>query len=221
MKKFLIPLLAGFMSLVTACDFEDVFEQSNVFDIVTYTEGLLVNDYGNRYNVIASDLKTESWRQEGKRYYAVFDIKNRMLDITLRDLHEMQVYAPAPLDEDCYVSDPVIGQLGVLSGGYFNLILRSFRDKKSDYPHHLSFRYEQKEDILKLYVIYDGNGENPVEYEDKDQLETVTSYFSILLPTDENSQLSQLKVILTEFKQEADQSYSIQEKEYSYTLHRP
>ena len=216
MKKLLIPLF-GALLCVSACNLEDVYEVNNQRAIVVYKDGFLIDDSGFAYTITGSEMKNDDWRVNGKRYYAVFDIKNRMLEITVKSLNEM-IIRQAEVVEDkeyVYASEPVVAVLGSASGQFANFILGTYKAKKSDYEHRMTFTSQRSEKTLDLYVCYDGNGENPLEM-DMDDLELVNWFFSVPI-TSEDFTPGTLKVHMNELMTSGN-SMTAKEQTYSITL---
>ena len=76
MKKYFL-LLVCCLAAAWSCKLEGTYNQSNVQDFVTLTEGQLVNDYGTVFTIknVASD-KVPVPTVEGQRYFLLFDILN-------------------------------------------------------------------------------------------------------------------------------------------------
>lgn len=218
MKKLLIPLFAALLC-VSACNLEDVYEVNNQRAIVVYKDGLLIDDSGYAYTITGSEMKNDDWRVNGKRYYAVFDIKNRMLEITVKSLDEMIICKAQAIEDEeyAYASDPVVAVLGSASGQFANFILGTYKAKKSDYEHRMTFTSRQDEKTLELFVCYDGNGENPLEM-NKDDLELVNWFFSVPI-TSEDFTPGTLKVHMNELMNSGN-SMTAKEQIYSITLNK-
>ena len=180
MKKFIIPLALSLMAC-TACMKESTFSITNLVDIVTTTNGYLMNDYGTSYKVTENQSGSNEWQQEGSRLYILCDVLNRELDITLKNFIRMHIENATPLaDMDYEGKDP----LGVVdhsfSGGYLNLVLEYYYNPSSTYARNIRFYWDAKGVELHLYVFYDGNNENPA-YVSEDILKTRQTAFSIPL----------------------------------------
>ena len=82
MKKF-IPILIASLFACWSCDLKDTYTQTNVRDMVNVEKGILFNDYGYVLNPVEDAVGADKWKIEGARFYAVYDILNRDLDIRL------------------------------------------------------------------------------------------------------------------------------------------
>ena len=83
MKKF-IPILIASLFACWSCDLKDTYTQTNVRDMVNVEKGILFNDYGYVLNPVEDAVGADKWKIEGARFYAVYDILNRDLDIRLK-----------------------------------------------------------------------------------------------------------------------------------------
>ena len=181
MKKYLIALFCLVCS-VSGCQFKDVFYVTNANDLVTVTEGTLVNDLGYVYT-IQTDATDKGWNQEGSRLYIVFDIVDRQWDITLHEYTKVTI-APVsvgiPVDEEGkpVIGDPVEVTNNGIGGGYLNMVLKYYRKPGSDASHAMSLYYNDKaaDSTLELRLIHDGNGENPVQMSSSDLVQDTAVY---------------------------------------------
>lgn len=185
MKRYhLIPALLITLVAVNSCLLKDVFTMENVEEIVTVYGSELINDVGTNYTVTQSQISDQSWKVEGARYYAVFDILNRSLEINLKKLFKMEIVTPeAKAELDPLPQDPVLLSGATVSGGYVNLVFETYKDKQGNYASHAIWQQEMENGSLKLYLYFDGNNENPVYLEDS-RLEMESHFVSI--PLDRN-----------------------------------
>ncbi len=180
MKK-LIPFILAVLPLVASCKMEDTFTQTNVQEMVTVKEGVLLNDNGYVLNVKEDAVGAANWKIEGNRYLALFDILNRALDIKLKDVIKASIVYPAEYDgEGEYPADPVGLEMTGYSGGYLNLGLSYYKAKGSNAAHPIRFYDEMKGNLHYLHISHEGNGEDPTRMDEKD-LETAFSIFSLPL----------------------------------------
>lgn len=183
MKKY-IPGLLAFALAVTACNLDEEFSATNITDLVTVESNTsLVNDYGTVYHITA-DMSDHDWAI-GDRLYALFDLLNSNYDITLKSYSKCIVIKPVPYPEGDFpvpMADPVIIDGNSISAGYVNLQLTYYKQKNSNFAHRILMYYKDKPDSqqMELYLVHQGNGENPANLED-DELETVTALFSFPL----------------------------------------
>lgn len=166
MKK-LIPLLLTGLFACWSCDLKDTYTQTNVQDLVTVVGDQLVNDNGYALNVVEDAVGANKWKVEGARYYALFDILNRALDIRLKDVLRANIveimddYTPEE-----YAKDPVEFSMQGLSGGYINLGFNITKNPASNNAHVFRFHYKNEQEHLTIYVEHEGNGEDPVHMPD-------------------------------------------------------
>ena len=180
MKK-LIPFILAVLPLVASCKMEDTFTQTNVQEMVTVREGVLLNDNGYVLNVKEDAVGTANWKIEGNRYLALFDILNRALDIRLKDVIKASIIYPAEyVGDEEYPTDPVGLEMAGYSGGYLNLGLSYYKAKGSNAAHPIRFYDELKGKLHYLHISHEGNGEDPTRMDEKD-LETAFSIFSLPL----------------------------------------
>ena len=181
MKKYLIALIC-LVCTVSGCQFKDVFYVTNANDLVTVTEGALVNDLGYIYT-IQTDATDKGWNQEGSRLYIVFDIVDRQWNITLHEYTPVTI-APVkigfPTDEEGnpLTGDPVDVVNNGISGGYLNLVLKYYRKPGSEAPHTMQLYYNDKpaDSQLELRLFHEGNGENPVQMSASDLVQDTAVY---------------------------------------------
>ena len=198
MKKYLIPLAVGLLAC-TACMKESTFTVTNLVDIVTTTDGLLVNDLGTKYNVTANESGSETWKQEGSRLYILCDVLNRQLDIRLKRFANVLTVNPIPLSEmEHEGQDPVSITDHSFSGGYLNLVLDYYYNPSSNYARSINYYWDAKGLELHLYVFYDGNNENPA-YLSEDSLKTQEAVYSVpLKPMVETGEYTSLHITFYE-----------------------
>ncbi len=189
MKRHLISaisLIAAVLSL-SACVLKDEFTMENVSDFINVTdEGVLVNDNGLVYN-LTTDASDGLWRNH-PRFYCSFDVLNSNFDIMLRNyipavVENMTDTSADPDMEGCTWLDPVVVLANGVSGGYVNIIANLYRDKNSAYDHKLHMYYvdDDVKDELHLYLVHDGNGENPVLASSDASLESFSAVYSFSL----------------------------------------
>ena len=196
MKK-LIPFILAILPLVVSCKLEDTYTQTNVQEMVTVREGVLLNDNGYVLNVKEDALGTDKWKIEGNRYLALFDILNRALDIRLKDVLEAAIVYPGEFDEGQeYPSDPLILEMTGFSGGYLNLGLSYYKAKGSHAAHPIRFFEEVKGSQHNLHIFHEGNGEDPTRMEESD-LETTIVIFSLPLELKSSERVSLVMDVIT------------------------
>ena len=171
MKRLIIAAIAG-LFLLTSCNLgEDVYTISNLTEYVTVTGEILTDDYNNEFN-ITEDLTDKGWKTDGKRILAQFDILNRSLDIRFKAYNSVIVQEPVPHtpSEEEEVKDPVeIVDASLSPNGYLNMALKYYAKPETDCPHNIILGYSINERELDLYLIHEGNDENPSK-EDKSSL---------------------------------------------------
>ena len=191
MRKYILPLLVCALA-ASACGLKDDFTAQNLTDLVTVQDNhALVNDYGVPYYV-TSDL-TDGNYALGDRLLILFDVLNRNYDITLKTYLKSTILKPVPVenDEPSDIEDPVIIQASSISGGYVNLQFSYYRKKDSNYAHRIFMEYrdDTRSNFLNLFLLHDGNGENPSNFS-TDQLEEVYALYSFpiydLIPSGES-----------------------------------
>lgn len=184
MKKYFL-LLVCCLAAAWSCKLEGSYNQSNVQDFVTLTEGQLVNDYGTVFTIrnVASD-KVPVPTVEGKRYFLLFDILNVDLDITLKNSTEVTTLPVTPAEETAPPAhDPVSLAFYNITPSYLNLGLTYYRLKNSDLLHTFTVEYEKEKatNYITLILYHDGGDENPATVEDESALEEDYALLSIPL----------------------------------------
>lgn len=181
MKKYLIALIC-LICTVSGCQFKDVFYVTNANDLVTVTEGTLVNDLGYVYT-IQTDETDRGWNKEGTRLYIVFDIVDRQWNIALHEYTKVTI-APVSVgfltdgEGNPLTGDPVEVTNNGIGGGYLNMVLKYYRKPGSDASHAMKLFYNDKpaDGILELRLIHSGNGENPVQMSASDLVQDTAVY---------------------------------------------
>lgn len=167
MKKLLIPLL---LCLAVSCHMEGTYYAENMQDIITVAEeNQLVSDNGIIYT-LQTGTSIPNW-MEGERYYIVFDILNRDLEIRLKSAHLMHIMEAAPAPEEPVAAhDPVQFAFNQVGSKYMDLILAYSKADGSNYAHNFSVYYtvNNADGQLNLFLYHDGNDENLSKMESKD-----------------------------------------------------
>jgi hypothetical protein len=214
MKQFLTLFTAAVIGLTAvSCNMKDVYTITNMDDIVTVNGEYLVSDFGATYRVTEDKTDSQDWKQDGNRLYVVLDVLNRQLEISLKKANIMEIREAEPftvLDEK--PKDPVVVALQSVSGGYVNLALQIYMAKGTECPHNILFQYRQKPDSnseVELYVLHEGNNENPTVIPE-DDLKTEIRFYSIPLASIAPSQSTQLTLTLDTLVKDSDGKYSIQ-----------
>lgn len=178
MKKF-IPILIASLFACWSCDLKDTYTQTNVRDMVNVEKGILFNDYGYVLNPVEDAVGADKWKIEGARFYAVYDILNRDLDIRLKEVYRSHfVEAEEVEDPEELSKDPLELDVQGISGGYINLGFVFTRLKNSNNAHVINFHYQMENNTLNLYAEHLGFNEDPL-HEDEDNLVTEERMFSI------------------------------------------
>jgi len=198
MKQFLTLFSAAVIGLLAAaCNFEDVYTITNADDIVTVKGDNLLSDFGTTYYITEDKTGSTDWRKDGTRLYAVFDVLNRSLEISLKEVHPFTIVEAIPLTvEEEESKDPVVVALQNVSGGHVNLALQIYKEKGTECLHEISFQYRMNPSntTLELYIFHEGNNENPTVIPE-DDLKTETRFYSI--PLEEIAPTSTTQVTLT------------------------
>lgn len=199
--------------MLPSCLKESTFSLTNYKDFVISHDGTLSADNGNTLNVVENQTGSDSWKTPG-RYYIVCDILNRYMDIRLKSLTEVQIKDATPYSSSLDSEDPVIVVDHTLSGGYLNLDLQYYYDPSSNYARSIDFYWEGDHGNLTIYIVYQGNGENPSQM-DINSLKTEEKLFSI--PLSEllsDGTYYSLSLCLHELKENSDGSYSVEQNTY-------
>ena len=178
MKK--LVLLAGILFAAVSCKMESTFYMENVASLANVSEGILYSDEGVVFNVTENASKKQDYLVEGARYYMVFDILDREMDIRIRDLQDVVIYPSQSQGLIPLYKDPVVLRQASISGGYLNLVIAYYKSKASKYEHKMHFRHVKDGKILKFTLYHDGNNENP-SVMDSEELETAVTYYSVPL----------------------------------------
>lgn len=183
MKKLLIPLICGLLATWACTPFENDYHAENMQDIITINENLMVNDYGVVYTLKENACDNLPALEEGKRYFIVFDVLNRLFEIRLNKILNIDITTPRPLPENQEIAgnDPVVFQ-NTVGKMYWDLAITTYKAKNSNYEHKTSYYYtiDSIENKLTLHIYHEGNNENPSTMTN-DQLEAETQIISIPL----------------------------------------
>lgn len=210
MKKYLLPLMLACLA-AGSCNLNGTYYIENADDFVTTRDSKLVNDYGATYTV-TEDSSSKKWKEEGLRSYIVFDIKDRDYNITLKSVTPATISEPVLKDlpnDDPH--DPISPVKAFVSGGYLNMVFNYYIEKGSDFLHTISLLYEKPESgIMKLYLMHDGNNENPA-YMDEDKLETVSKTYSFPLKelVKNTSGVTSLALTIDSLIAKSDEGYEV------------
>lgn len=208
MKK-LIPILMAGLIACWSCDLKGSYTQTNVRDLVSFINGELVNDYGYRLNVVEDGVGAAKWQIEGARFYTVYDILSRDMDVRLKEMLRGQIAeASEDYNPDDYAKDPV--ELTVLSasGGYVNIALMTYRDKTSNHAHPIYFHYKMENKRILFYIEHDGDGEDPTQM-DSDDLTTEVRLFCI--PVEDLPEFTALTLTMNCIVTGSDGSLTVEE----------
>lgn len=166
MRKIL-AIIAGILTLASCLPTESTFSAKNVADYLTYKDGTLYNDYGNIFTVTQDDTDGK-WMVDGSRMYAIFDILNSQLDVIIKQYLPGTIKAHSGIvdKENLPEGDPVVISDCNIGGGYLNVMLTYYYKEGTDCPHDTRLLYSDDGQILNLYLIHDGAGENPVAMEE-------------------------------------------------------
>ena len=172
MKKIL-SIIAGIIA-VASCQFPDAnsFSMKNCGDYLNYKDGNLSNDYGTTLTIV-DDQTDKKWNVEGSRMYAVFDILNANYDISLKS-YMMATMKPLSGKYEEDIMDPVdpIEIMDCSIAGFcLNVIFNYYYKEGSEVQHKTDLYYKDDREILTLYLVHDGGGESPVNF-DTDALKT-------------------------------------------------
>lgn len=211
MKKLLI-LAALVTAAVSSCTLEDVYVRENVQDLVTYTEGKLINDVGTIFDVKESQVAQSEWKVESQRQLIRFDILNRQMEIRLLETHPLTKVIPEEYQvEEELPTDPVVFDMGFISGGYMNLVFAGYKAKGSNFAPQYYFRQVVRAGSIKVYLYYDGNNENPLTMA-LDDLETKVYY--VCIPLENAASLS--SITLEAYRLQQDDKGAVYCEPYVY-----
>lgn len=215
MKKILLPLVCCL--LATSCMKESTFYMENFSDFASYYQGKLVTDNAYQFTVTENKTESDAWKVEGQRLFIVCDILNRNLEIRLKSFFAVDVEEALPYTEDENEPDDPVEVLDhSLSGGHINLVLEYFTNPTSNTEHVISFFYKTNEarDEFTLYVLHDGNHENPA-FMDEKKLEKASEVVSVpvweLLKRNTPIKFS---LCLYQLKKAQDGTYSVEQNTY-------
>lgn len=218
MKKFLTYLAAAAAGLLTAvsCNLKDVFTITNLDDIVTVEGEYLVSDTGTMYRVTEDLTESKDWRKDGNRIYALMNVLNRQLEVTLKEARLIEICPAEPLtvtDED--PMDPVVVTLQNISGNYLNLALQIFKEKGTECPHNIWFQYRKAPngDDVELYVFHAGNNENPSVIPE-DDLKTEARFYSIPLEEITTSRTTMITLVLDTLVKDSEGKFSVKRSSF-------
>lgn len=175
MKKIL-SIIAGIIALAS-CQFPDSNSLSikNCGDYLNYKEGKLSNDYGTTLTVV-EDQTDKNWAVEGSRMYAVFDVLNANYDITLKSYMMATMKPISGKYEEDFMDpvDPIEIMDCSIAGFCLNVIFNYYYKEGSEVQHKTELYYKDDREILTLYLVHDGGGESPVNF-DTDALKTTST----------------------------------------------
>ena len=216
MKKILLPLLCCL--LATSCLKDDTFSMQGYRDFATVYQGKLVTDRAATLTVVKDESGSDIWKIEGARLFIRCDILNRNFDITLKNVLEASRPHPTPyVEKEDEPDDPVeiLGQ--GIGGRYVNLLLSVYGSPASDALHPVTFHYTANTagDEVTLYVLHDGNHENPAYMEEKKLQQTVLAFSIPLEDILKKGVRTQLSLCLYQLVKAQDGTYSVQKKTYS------
>lgn len=210
MKKF-IPLIITSLIACWSCNLKDTYTQTNVRDMVNVDKGILFNDFGYVLNPVEDAVGADKWKIEGARFYAIYDILNRDLDVRLKEMYRSQFVEAEELENPEELSkDPLELDVQGISGGYINLGFVFTRLKKSNNAHVINFYYEMENNTMNLYVEHLGFNED-VLHEDEDDLATEERMFSI--PTKDLPSFTGLTLVMNVIAKESG-DYVVKEEKY-------
>ena len=215
MKKILLPLLCCLMA--TSCLKDAGFSVTNFTDFATSYKGLLVTDNGYQLSVTQNESGSDAWKTEGERFYVRCDILNRNLEIRLKSILDVDIVHPIPYTEaEDEPDDPVEVLDNSISGGYLNLALSVYGSPTSDADHLITFHYTANEtgDEVTVYVLHEGNDENPAFMEEK-TLTKEQMLFSVplkdILPA---GRTTKLNLYLYQLKKDDTGKYTVEKVAY-------
>lgn len=217
MKQFFTLLSAAVLGLLAAsCNMEDVYTINNADDIVTVKGDYLVSDYGTTYLVTEDKTGSTDWRKDDTRLYVLFDVLNRSLEISLKEAHPFTIQEAEPLSVlEETPKDPVVVALQNVSGGYVNLALQIYKEKGTECPHDISFQYRMNPNgyTLELFVLHEGNNENPTVVPE-DDLKTEIRFYSIPVTALVTAQTTQVTLTLDALAKNSEGKYLITRQTY-------
>lgn len=211
MKKILFALLP-LLAALSACNFpEDNFTMTNVSDYATVSGDLLISDRGIAFTVTA-DLTDGNWKTDGERIYAIFDVTDSKLNITLNSYVKAIVRNPEADPDDTIreIEDPVeIKDCGIGATGYLNLMIGFYALEESTSAHNMTLYWKDDGKTLSFQLIHSGDGENPTKMDESSLTSLVRIYsFPIteIVPSGETRMVTLTADILGK---DAEGNYSI------------
>ena len=201
MKKLIPLMLLCSLLACWSCNIEDTYTQTNVQEMLTVVEGSLKTDGGYTLTVTEDLVGPSVWRQEGARFLGLFDILNRNLDVTLKQV-EPAIIQPCPdyVASEDEPQDPCELYYATVSGGYVNLGIANYRSKTSNFAHTYSFFHENTDVDLTLYIFHNGNSED-ITHMSKDQLDVESRIFS--LPISNVASFMSINIVMYGFSSDA------------------
>lgn len=140
------------------------YSATNVADYLTCKDGIISNDFGAIFTV-ESDLTDKNWNGEGNRFYAIFDILDINYNITLKNymLGKISAVSGSVQEDAVPTGDPVELASCSISGGYLNVIINYYYKVGTDCLHNTKLYYNDNGSDLYLYLVHEGNDENPMK----------------------------------------------------------
>ena len=140
------------------------YSATNVADFLTYKDGTLFNDFGTVFTV-ESDLTDTKWNGNGNRFYAIFDILDIDYNITLKNylVGNISDVSGSVQEDSVPTGDPVELAHCTISGGYLNVIYNYYYKEGTDCAHDSKLYYNDDGTDLTLYLVHEGNDENPMK----------------------------------------------------------
>lgn len=217
MKQFITLCIAAAATLLAvSCNMEDVYTISNYDDIVTVKGEYLVNDFGTTYHVTQDQTGSKDWQKDDERLYALFDVLNRQLDISLKEVHRMEIVEPDQLTvQEEEPKDPVVVVLQNVVGYRVNLALQIFKEKGTECPHEISFQYRNTPNSsdVELFIIHEGNDENPSRIAE-DDLKTELRFFTVNLDKIVSSATGKVTLNFDQLTKDNEGKYTVSRASY-------
>ncbi|MBE6222889.1 MAG: hypothetical protein E7125_05445 [Bacteroidales bacterium] len=212
MRKHILFIVCGLLAL-TACKLEDTYTQTNVQDLVTVKGDNLINDFGYTLTVVQDAVGRANWQVEDARYFALYDVLNRQLDINLKEMVRSRYLVFFDYDEsEEYPTDPIEPYLAAFSGGFLNVGFYITKAKNTNNAHPVNFYLQMDNNHLYLHVVHVGNGED-LRFMSKDDLTYEQRLYHV--PVDEIPHYNQFTMVYHYLRDNGSGTPVLEEESYN------